>query len=116
MNLLISFAFSELIPEVITTICRLLPPAESSTVKYSKAFSETFRLTSFSSKTVLSAFSRSSEEDSMVIRSSDRVTELSVHLKSYRCPTSLEVWSMAFLISCGSTVDVISNEGIIVLS
>ena len=80
---------------MIVAVWRTVPWAASSTSPYSRPFSETCRLTSFSSSTWRRAVRRSSLTERRVSTSSACSIEEFVPLKSKRVPISRCAWSTA---------------------
>ncbi len=110
---LIFFAISEDTPAFRVAFWRERPPAAASTSSKSTDFSETLRRTSFSSRTVLSAASRSSLALSIVITESLSLSSIDelVFLKSNRLAISRPAWSTALRTSCMSISDTTSKLG-----
>ncbi len=111
MALLTDLAFSEEMPALIFAVWRTVPPAASSTLRYSSDLSDTFRFTSFSSRSCRSAVRRSSLLECISISSSlSSMLEL-VPLKSKRVESSRDAWSTALRTSWASTSETTSKLG-----
>ena len=111
MNLFSRLAWSDEMPARMAIFWREVPFWASSTLASSKAFSETCRLTSFSSRTWCRARSRSSVEERSTSSFSLSSMAESVFLKSKRVAASRLAWSTALRTSCMSTSETMSNVG-----
>ena len=111
MNLFSRLAWSDEMPALMDTFWRDVPFWASSTLPSSNAFSETWRLTSFSSSTWCRARRRSSVEERRTSSVSLSSMTESVFLKSKRVAASRLAWSTALRTSCMSTSETMSNVG-----